>query len=42
MNECKVCFAQRMSIGMISVIPNELCDPHYRDWSDERTMGEWL
>lgn len=41
MSECKVCFAQRMMINSISVNANELCDNHYRDWSDENTMGEW-
>jgi hypothetical protein len=42
MNECKVCFAQRMSMNSISVKPDELCDNHYRDWADEKTMGEWF
>jgi hypothetical protein len=41
MSECKVCFAQRMSLTSISVIPSELCDMHYRDWSDEKSMGEY-
>ncbi len=41
MSECKVCFAQRMSLSSIAVKPNELCDNHYRDWADEKTMGEW-
>lgn len=41
MNECKVCFAQRMSLNSISVNPLELCDMHYRDWSDEKSMGEY-
>ena len=41
MNECRVCFAQRMMINSISVNGNELCDNHYRDWVDEKSMGEW-
>jgi hypothetical protein len=39
MTECKVCFAQRMSITSVSVIVNELCDSHYRNWVDEEVMG---
>jgi len=42
MNECKVCFAQRMSISAISININELCEPHYRDWQDEKNMGEYF
>jgi len=42
MSECKVCFAQRNGINSISVTINELCEPHYRDWSDEKNMGEYL
>jgi hypothetical protein len=39
---CKVCFAQRNGLDSISVKPSELCDPHYRDWADEKMMGEYL
>jgi hypothetical protein len=42
MSECKVCFAQRMSITSISVKPSDLCDMHYRDWQDEKNMGEYF
>lgn len=41
MSECKVCFAQRMSMTSISVTVSDLCDNHYRDWADEKSMGEW-
>ena len=41
MSECKVCFAQRMSLTSIAVKPLELCDMHYRDWADEKVMGEY-
>lgn len=39
---CAVCYAQRIGLSSISVKSSELCDNHYRDWVDEKMMGEYF
>lgn len=38
---CSVCYAQRIGLNSVKVKSNELCDNHYRDWVDEKMMGEY-
>lgn len=41
MDNCAVCFAQRMGLRQIKVKASDLCENHYRDWVDEKMMGEY-
>lgn len=38
---CSVCYAQRIGLNSVKVKSSELCDNHYRDWVDEKMMGEY-
>lgn len=38
---CSVCYAQRIGLNSVKVKSSELCDNHYRDWVDEKSMGEY-
>jgi hypothetical protein len=38
---CNICFAIENKIGMIDTNVATLCDTHYRDWSEEKNLGEY-
>jgi hypothetical protein len=37
---CNICYAQKNGISMIDSNVATLCDNHYQEWADEKSIGE--